>query len=230
MPFTHSPPPEIQALLADNRAWAAETVAHTPDFFTSLMAQQAPQYMWVGCSDSRVPANQITNLEPGEVFVHRNIANLVVHSDLNMLSAVQYAIDVLKVKHLLIVGHYGCGGVSAALSNVRIGLSDNWIRHIKDVRNIHWDFLESLPNELRLNVMCELNVVEQAFNAARTSVVQEAWERGQDLSVHGWVYGLSDGLLHDLSISLNSRSEIRLRYDDAVALIKERAYAQAKTL
>ena len=217
---THS---DIHALLAANKKWAAETAAARPDFFTTLMAQQAPQYMWVGCSDSRVPANQITGLEPGEVFVHRNVANMIVHSDLNMLSAVQYAVDVLKIKHLLIVGHYGCGGVGAALSNVRIGVGDNWIRHIKDVRNLHWDFLASIPEEKRHATLCELNVVEQTFNAARSSVVQDAWERNHDLSVHGWIYGLKDGLLHDLHIDINNRSETKAHYDRAIALIQQRA-------
>ena len=179
--------------------------------------------MWVGCSDSRVPANQITGLAPGEVFVHRNVANMVVHSDLNMLSAVQYAVDILKIKNLLIVGHYGCGGVGAALSKVRVGLADNWIRHIKDVRNTHWDFLASLPEDKRHATLCELNVVEQTFNAARSSVVQDAWERGDNLSVHGWIYGLKDGLLHDLHIDISNRSEIKTSYDQAIAIIKQRA-------
>ena len=217
---THS---DIHALLAANKKWAAETASARPDFFTSLMAQQAPEYMWVGCSDSRVPANQITGLAPGEVFVHRNVANMIVHSDLNMLSAVQYAVDILKIKHLLIVGHYGCGGVGAALSNVRVGLADNWIRHIKDVRNIHWDFLASIPEEKRHATLCELNVVEQTFNAARSSVVQDAWERNHDLSVHGWIYGLKDGLLHDLHIDINNRSETKAHYDRAIALIQQRS-------
>ena len=217
---THS---DIQALLAANKKWAHETAAARPDFFTSLMAQQAPQYMWVGCSDSRVPANQITGLAPGEVFVHRNVANMVVHSDLNMLSAVQYAVDILKIKNLLIVGHYGCGGVGAALSKVRVGLADNWIRHIKDVRNTHWDFLASLPEDKRPATLCELNVVEQTFNAARSSVVQDAWERGDNLSVHGWIYGLKDGLLHDLHIDISNRAEIKTSYDQAIAIIKQRA-------
>ena len=215
----------IQDLLASNKQWAAETAAARPDFFTSLMAQQAPQYMWIGCSDSRVPANQITGLAPGEVFVHRNVANMVVHSDLNMLSAVQYAVDILKIKHLLIVGHYGCGGVGAALSNVRVGLADNWVRHIKDVRNTHWDFLASISDEKRHATLCELNVVEQTFNAARSSVVQDAWERGDELSVHGWIYGLKDGLLHDLHIDISQRSATKACYDQAIALIKQRALA-----
>ena len=202
---THS---DIHALLAANKKWAAETASARPDFFTSLMAQQAPEYMWVGCSDSRVPANQITGLAPGEVFVHRNVANMIVHSDLNMLSAVQYAVDILKIKHLLIVGHYGCGGVGAALSNVRVGLADNWIRHIKDVRNIHWDFLASIPEEKRHATLCELNVVEQTFNAARSSVVQDAWERNHDLSVHGWIYGLENGLINDLQVSVSTLEQL----------------------
>ncbi len=228
MPNSAANTPEIRALLEANRAWAEETTRCQPNFFSELMAQQAPQYMWVGCSDSRVPANQITGLAPGEVFVHRNVANLIVHSDLNMLSSVQYAVDILKVKHLLIVGHYGCGGVGAALKKDRIGLGDNWIRHIKDVRNIHWDFLDSTPMAMRHDVMCELNVIEQAFNAARTSVVQEAWERDQELSVHGWVYGLKDGLLHDLHIDFNQRSDIRERYEEAIKLVKARVQEAAK--
>ena len=213
----------LTELLENNRAWAKRMVQQDPDFFKRLSAQQAPRYLWIGCSDSRVPANQITGLAPGEVFVHRNVANMIVHSDLNMLSAVQYAVDILKIKHLLIVGHYGCGGVGAALSNVRVGLADNWIRHIKDVRNIHWDFLASIPEEKRHATLCELNVVEQTFNAARSSVVQDAWERNHDLSVHGWIYGLKDGLLHDLHIDINNRSETKAHYDRAIALIQQRA-------
>jgi carbonic anhydrase len=190
--------------------------AERPGFFTNLSHQQNPRYMWIGCSDSRVPANQITGLEPGEVFVHRNVANLVVPTDLNCLSTIQYAVDQLKVEHLMVVGHYGCGGVLAALNDVRIGLADNWLRQIKDVAARHRPLLNAAPERLRADLLVELNVIEQVVNVARTTVVQDAWSRGQKLSLHGWVYGLSDGLLKDLHISLDGPQDIESTYAEAV--------------
>ena len=184
----------LDELFESNRRWATETQARTPGFFTNLLKQQAPQYLWIGCADSRVPANEILGLLPGDVFVHRNVANVVVHSDLNALSVMQYAIDLLHVRHIMVVGHYGCGGVTAALQNRRIGLADNWLRHVQDVRNKHRTFLDGMQDEeLRIKALCELNVLEQSLNVCETTVVQDAWERGQGVVVHGWVYGLHDG-------------------------------------
>ena len=206
----------LRHLLNHNREWAARMEAERPGFFTNLSHQQNPRYMWIGCSDSRVPANQITGLEPGEVFVHRNVANLVVPTDLNCLSTIQYAVDQLKVEHLMVVGHYGCGGVLAALNDVRIGLADNWLRQIKDVAARHRPLLNTAPERLRADLLVELNVIEQVVNVARTTVVQDAWGRGQKRSLHGWVYGLSDGLLKDLHISLDGPQDIESTYTEAV--------------
>ena len=206
----------LRHLLSHNRQWAAQMEAERPGFFTNLSHQQNPRYMWIGCSDSRVPANQITGLEPGEVFVHRNVANLVVPTDLNCLSTIQYAVDQLKVEHLMVVGHYGCGGVLAALNDVRIGLADNWLRQIKDVAARHRPLLNAAPERLRADLLVELNVIEQVVNVARSTVVQDAWSRGQKLSLHGWVYGLSDGLLKDLHISLDGPQDIEKTYAEAV--------------
>ena len=206
----------LRHLLSHNRQWAAQMEAERPGFFTNLSHQQNPRYMWIGCSDSRVPANQITGLEPGEVFVHRNVANLVVPTDLNCLSTIQYAVDQLKVEHLMVVGHYGCGGVLAALNDVRIGLADNWLRQIKDVAARHRPLLNAAPERLRADLLVELNVIEQVVNVARSTVVQDAWSRGQKLSLHGWVYGLSDGLLKDLHISLDGPQDIESTYAEAV--------------
>jgi len=192
----------LDELFAHNRAWAAQMETERPGFFTALNAQQKPRYMWIGCSDSRVPANQITGLEPGEVFVHRNVANVVVHSDLNALSTIQFAVERLKVEHVIVVGHYGCGGVQAALENIRTGLADNWLRHVQDVRDRHASLLQQTPAQLRHDVLCELNVIEQVVNVAHTTVVRDAWARGQKLTLHGWVYGLKDGLLKDLHMSV----------------------------
>jgi carbonic anhydrase len=192
-----------------------------PGFFTALKAQQQPKYMWIGCSDSRVPANQITGLEPGEVFVHRNVANVVVHSDLNALSTIQFAVERLKVEHVIVVGHYGCGGVQAALENVRIGLADNWLRHVQDVRDRHANLLEQMPAHLRHDVLCELNVIEQVVNVAHTTVVRDAWSRGQKLTLHGWVYGLKDGLLKDLHMSVPGVDWLDGFYRVAVAHVSE---------
>jgi carbonic anhydrase len=213
---------QLQDLFDHNRAWAAQMVHEKPNFFTDLLAQQSPRYMWIGCSDSRVPANQITGLAPGEVFVHRNVANVVVPTDLNCLSTIQYAVDMLKVEHLMVVGHYGCGGVLAALQDARVGLADNWLRHIKDVRDRHHTLLESLPAEQRHDALCELNVIEQVVNVVQTTVVQDAWARGQKLALHAWVYGLKDGLLHDLLLTVNSNNGLESLYRAAVAGVTAR--------
>ena len=194
-------------LLANNRAWAAETIRQDADFFTRLASRQMPDYFWIGCSDSRVPANQVVGLKAGELFVHRNVANMVVHADLNCLSAIQYAVDVLRVGHIIVCGHYGCGGVLAALRDGKDGLVDNWLRHVRDVRRKHSAELDALPSEEHQHDrLCELNVIQQVTNVSQTTVVREAWARGQALSVHGWVYGLKDGMLKDLSVSVARES------------------------
>jgi carbonic anhydrase len=207
----------LDDLLANNRAWAANITAQDPDFFEILSKQQAPQYLWIGCSDSRVPANQIIGVSPGELFVHRNVANVVVHTDLNCLSVMQYAVDVLEVKHLIVCGHYGCGGVQAALNNSRLGLIDNWLRHVQDVRQKHLALLAGIDATERSNKLCELNVIEQVVNVCQTTIVQNAWERGQELAVHGWIYGLSNGLIRDLNVSTSRQDELASSYDDAIA-------------
>lgn len=209
-------PPSIQDLFTHNRAWAAEMERHQPGFFTNLKNQQKPKYMWIGCSDSRVPANQITGLEPGEVFVHRNVANVVVHSDLNALSTIQFAVEMLKVEHVMVVGHYGCGGVQAALNNVRIGLADNWIRHIQDVRDRHRQLLDAIPEPERIDALVELNAIEQVVNVCQSTVLQDAWGRGQQVSVHGWVYGVHDGLLQDLHITVAGLDGLESLYHAAI--------------
>ena len=191
----------IEELFERNRAWAASMVSGDPDFFTALVDRQTPEYLWIGCSDSRVPANQIVGLEPGDVFVHRNVANIVVHTDLNCLSVLQYAIDVLAVEHVVVCGHYGCGGVRAAFEGARHGLIDNWLRHVTDVAQKHEGEIAALPAENRLDRLCELNVVEQVVNVCETTIVEDAWERSQALTVHGVVYDLRDGLLRDLGVS-----------------------------
>jgi carbonic anhydrase len=196
----------LQQLLENNRSWARATVAEDPEYFTRLAHQQTPQYLWIGCSDSRVPANQIIGLAPGEVFVHRNIANVVVHTDLNCLSVIQFAVDILKVRHIILCGHYGCSGVHAAMTKHRIGLSDNWLRHVQDVAAKHEGELAGLATEEpRHRRLCELNAREQVQNIVQCTAVQEAWERGQPLEVHGWIYDLKDGLLHDLQVSQSRR-------------------------
>ena len=199
----------LEHLKDNNRAWAARMVATDAQFFNRLLGQQAPEYLWIGCSDSRVPANQIVGLLPGEMFVHRNVANLVVHTDLNALSAVQFAVEVLRVAHVIVCGHYGCGGVLAALRDERLGLIDNWLRYVQDVRCKHQAELDLLPHEAaRHRRLCELNVVEQVVKLSRTTIVRDAWARGQRLSVHGWIYDIADGLLQDLGVCVTDESEV----------------------
>ena len=210
---------QIQHLLDKNRAWAAEINAEDPTFFATLALQQHPEYLWIGCSDSRVPANEIVGLRPGELFVHRNIANVVVHSDLNCLSVIQFAVDCLKVKHIIVVGHYACAGVGAALAYRRIGLADNWLRHIQDIRQKHAALLESISEEQRADRLCELNVIEQVVNVSQTTVVADAWDRGQELTIHGWTYAVRDGLVRAPHISIAGNDEIRPAYDGAVAKV-----------
>jgi len=206
----------LQHLFDNNRAWAEGITAEDPDFFNKLARLQNPEYLWIGCSDSRVPANQITGLAPGEVFVHRNVANVVVHTDLNCLSVMQFAVDVLRVKHIIVCGHYGCGGVRAALYDARLGLVDNWLRHIQDVRHKHAALLAALEGEAAVDRLCELNVIEQVANVAQTTIVCDAWERGQPLAVHGWAYGLSDGRIRDLNITVERRDALAERYQHAL--------------
>jgi carbonic anhydrase len=203
----------LRGLFENNRAWADAISARDPEFFQKLSRQQAPKYVWIGCSDSRVPANEIVGMMPGELFVHRNVANLVIHTDLNCLAVLQYAIEVLRVEHVIICGHYGCGGVRSAMLDSRLGLIDNWLRHVQDVMKKHAALLEGLADQQqRLDKLCELNVVEQVLNVAQTTVVQSAWERGQDLEVHGWIYRISDGLLHDLAVWAKSPEELEANY------------------
>ena len=196
--------PGLDELFERNRAWAESMVADDPAFFSNLARRQTPEYLWVGCSDSRVPANQIVGLAPGDVFVHRNVANVVVHTDLNFLSVLQYAVDILRVRDVIVCGHYGCGGVSAALVGARHGLIDNWLRHVADVAEQHADELHALPDGTRIDRLCELNVVQQVANVCHTTVARDAWARGQNLTVHGLVYGLEDGLLRDLGVSVSA--------------------------
>lgn len=210
----------LSHLFAQNRAWATEMTQRDPDFFARLSRQQAPRYLWIGCSDSRVPANQIVGLVPGEMFVHRNVANVVVHTDLNCLSTIQFAVDVLRVEHIIVCGHYGCGGVLAALRNEKLGLIDNWLRHIQDVQSKHRTHLDRLASEVEQHHhLCALNVIEQVVNVSRTTVVRDAWVRGQVLMVHGWIYGLRDGLLQDLDMCVTADAELTARYAAACAAI-----------
>ena len=207
----------LDRLFENNRAWVAEATRDDPAFFSRLSNQQHPEYLWIGCSDSRVPANQIIDLAPGEVFVHRNIANVVVHTDLNCLSVIQYAVEVLRVKHILIVGHYGCGGVTAALNDLRLGLIDNWLRHVQDIKGRHRAQIDAIEDEtLRCDRLCELNAIEQVINVAETTVVKDAWMRGQDLSIHGWCYGLKDGLVRDLAMSVSRERDVLPAYEAAI--------------
>ena len=202
-------PHRLLSLFETNRRWSERRRADDPGFFERLSRQQAPEYLWIGCSDSRVPANEIVAMDPGELFVHRNVANVVVHSDLNCLSVMQFAVDVLKVKHVIVCGHYGCGGVAAAYRGARLGLIDNWLRHVQDVRDKHAALLRKAPDERRvLDLMCELNVVEQVINVCETTIVRDAWERGQPVTVHGWLYGLKDGLLREVGMCVSAREEL----------------------
>lgn len=205
--------PLLQHIFENNRAWAAKMEQEDPQFFQKLATQQAPQYLWIGCADSRVPANEIMGLMPGEVFVHRNVANVVVHSDLNCLSVIQYAVEVLKVKHIIVCGHYGCGGVAAAMQHKEFGLIDNWLRHLKDIYQRHEIPLENISDEKqRLNHFCEVNVIEQVRNVCHTTIVQGAWRRGQAVTVHGWIYGLSNGLLKDLDVTVTAAADLNPLY------------------
>jgi carbonic anhydrase len=207
----------LKGLIDNNRKWSEEIRGRIPDFFQKLSQQQAPAYLWIGCSDSRVPANEIVGLLPGEMFVHRNVANVVVHTDLNCLSVMQYAVEVLKVKHIIVVGHYGCGGVQAALQNRRLGLIDNWLRHVQDVMLKHEATLNAIADPMaRLNKLCELNVIEQVVNVSQTTIVQEAWDRNQELAVHGWIYGLKDGLIQDLKMEVAGHKELAEVYTQAM--------------
>ena len=203
---------KLDRLLASNKEWADKINEDNPDFFANLSKQQNPEYLWIGCSDSRVPANQIVGLMPGEVFVHRNVANQVIHSDLNCLSAVQFAVELLSVKHIIVTGHYGCGGVHAAYDNSRYGLVDNWLSHVKDVHYKHMEELSKLDDVAARNRLCELNVMEQVRNLARTTVVRDAWQKGQELVLHGFVYGLHNGLINDLGIDIGSTDDLKAQF------------------
>lgn len=208
---------DLTRLLDQNRAWAEGIKASDPDFFPALAKQQSPKFLWIGCADSRVPANQLVGLVAGEMFVHRNVANVVVHTDFNCLSVMQYAVDVLKVEHVIVCGHHGCGGVKAALENSQLGLIDNWLRHVQDVVRDHEPQLMQIDDKIkRLDRLCELNVIEQVVNVARTTIVQSAWERGQELVVHGWIYGLQDGLLRDLGVSIDNADGLATAYRSAI--------------
>ena len=212
----------LRPLLDRNRAWATAIEAQRPGFFRSLAAQQAPRYLWIGCSDSRVPANEIVDLAPGELFVHRNVANVVVHTDFNCLAVLQYAVDVLRVEHVIVVGHYGCGGVRAALEDSAHGLIDNWLRHVQDVASRHKNLLDRLPpGSARVDRLGELNVIEQVVHLARTTIVQDAWRRSQPLTLHGFIYGLSDGLLNDLAIEIDGLGAVDATYSKAIVRLSE---------
>jgi carbonic anhydrase len=213
----------VKQLLENNKAWAEGIKAHDPGFFRALEQQQNPSYLWIGCSDSRVPATQLVGLNSGELFVHRNVANVVVHTDFNCLSVLQFAVDVLGVSHIIVCGHYGCGGVEAAMRNLQLGLIDNWLRHVQDVMRNHEAVLSGINDESqRLNRLCELNVIEQVLNVSRTTIVQNAWGRGQELAVHGWIYGIADGLLRDLEICITNQTELSTAYENAVRAFGDR--------
>ncbi|SEQ28871.1 carbonic anhydrase [Solimonas aquatica] len=216
MPYT------LKDLFLKNKTWAGERVAEDPDYFRRLVKQQKPDYLWIGCADSRVPANEILGLPPGEVFVHRNIANVVAHTDFNCLSVMQFAVDMLKVKHVMVVGHYGCSGVHTALHQGRVGLADNWLRHVRDIFDLHQVRLEQIEDPvLRHDRLCELNAIEQVRHVAQTSIVEDAWQRGQELTLHAWVYGLKDGLLRDLGMTVRSSQELESVYRAAVTALFE---------
>ncbi len=212
----------IETLISNNAAWSKIMVEEDPGFFERLALAQKPRFLWIGCSDSRVPAERLTGLEPGELFVHRNVANLVIHTDLNCLSVVQYAIDVLEVEHVIICGHYGCGGVQAAVENPELGLIDNWLLHIRDIWFKHSSLLGELPPDERLNRLCELNVVEQVYNLGHSTVMRSAWKRGQKVSIHGWVYGLQNGQLRDLDVTSTSREILEQRYRQGVSALLQK--------
>jgi carbonic anhydrase len=210
----------LRHLFDNNKAWAGRIRQQDPDFFLKLSRQQSPAYLWIGCSDSRVPANEIVGMLPGELFVHRNVANLVVHTDLNCLSVLQFAVDILKVRHIIVCGHYGCSGVMAALRRDRLGLSDNWLRHLQDVRQKHEPGLMNLANQAEAsNRLCELNVIEQVANVCHTTIARDAWERGQDLTVHGLIYGLQDGILRDLNVTVGDYQQTLATYDAAISAL-----------
>ena len=210
----------LNTLFKNNLDWAERIRAQQPDFFETLARQQNPEYLWIGCSDSRVPANEIVGLMPGEVFVHRNIANVVVHTDLNCLSVIQFAVDLLKVQHIMVVGHYGCGGVRAALFGDRLGLVDNWLHHVHDVRDKHIEALQAIGlSNARVDRLCEFNVIEQVANVCQTTIVRDAWENGQQLAVHGWIYGLKDGLLRDLNVTVSNREEAGAICSNAISAL-----------
>jgi len=209
---------DLKPLLEQNRAWAESITASDPEFFPTLAKQQTPRFLWIGCSDSRVPATQLVGMVPGEMFVHRNVANVVDHTDFNCLSVMQYAVDVLKVEHIIVCGHHGCGGVKAAMDNLQLGLIDNWLRHVQDVLHEHEELLSRVKDEnMRLDRLCELNVIEQVLNVGRTTIVQSAWQRGQELVIHGWIYGLEDGLLRDLGISIDNSEGLAAAYRGAIS-------------
>ncbi len=210
----------LKKLFDSNKAWAESMLQEDPTFFSKLSQQQFPEYLWIGCSDSRVPANQIVGLLPGELFVHRNVANVVVHTDLNCLSVMQFAVDILKVRHIMVVGHYGCSGVRAAFRNERIGISDNWLCHVQDVRHKHEQVLSGIKDDAACSRLCELNVVEQVMNVCRTTIVRDAWERGQLLTIHGWIYGIQDGLLRDLKMTVDNGSNLDMAYQSALAALR----------
>jgi carbonic anhydrase len=207
----------LEHLIENNRAWVAGITSNVPDFFSKLAKQQNPKYLWIGCADSRVPANEIVGLMPGEMFVHRNIANLMVHTDLNCLSVLQYAVEVLKVEHVIVCGHYGCGGIAAAYDGLRLGLIDNWLRHVQDIRAAHSEILDATANDdAARSLLCELNVIDQVKNVCHTTIVQDAWDRGQSLTIHGWIYDLHDGLLRDLGMRAGNNTDLELHYVKAI--------------
>ncbi|OGV26465.1 MAG: carbonic anhydrase [Ignavibacteria bacterium RIFOXYA2_FULL_37_17] len=211
----------LKNLIENNRNWAQRIKSADSNFFQNLTQQQSPEYLWIGCSDSRVPANEIVGLKPGELFVHRNVANIVVHTDLNCLSVIQYAVEVLKVKHIIVCGHYGCGGVYAAFKNLKLGLIDNWLRHTQDIMQKHDNLLSKISGEeKRLDRLCELNVIEQVVNVSETTIVQNAWDNGQELSIHGWIYSLYDGLLNDLNICVTNNHELTRVYQSALSALE----------
>ena len=212
---------DLKQLLQQNKLWAANIKATDPGFFQTLAKEQTPRYLWIGCADSRVPSTQLVGLIPGQMFVHRNVANIVVHTDFNCLSVIQYAVDVLGIKHIIVCGHHGCGGVKAAMENVQHGLIDNWLRHVQDIVHGHQELLDEKDEDKRLNRLCELNVIEQVFNVARTTIVQNAWQRGQDLTVHGWIYSLEDGLLRDLGLTIDNAEGLAAAYQGAISKTAE---------